>query len=184
MANPVRQPLTSSDLPSDGVHDLATVDPGLRSSIQILVVDENRPLRETTSIFLGQEGYSVTTCGRGTEALDLFKRRRFDIVLLDLYMGQVPGIELLKACLLAHRDTIAIMMTGNPSVATNVEAVQIGAWDYLPKPFSATHLQLVIGRAAHTILATRKSQSGQVAAEENSSNSEHLNVLGRSPSFR
>src|SRR5215470_17880103 len=115
MANPVRQsPTTSSDESATSVADLNTLDPELRANVRILVVDDDRPLRETTSIFLGQEGYSVTTCGRGDEALDLFKRRKFDIALLDLYMSQVPGIELLKACLLAHRDTTVIMMTGNP----------------------------------------------------------------------
>src|ERR1044071_162911 len=98
MADPVRlRPAngsTESTAPPVEVADLTSLDPEVRSSVRILVVDDDRPLRETTSIFLGQEGYSVTTSGRGDEALDLLKRRRFDIVLLDLYMSQVPGIEL------------------------------------------------------------------------------------------
>ena len=47
------------------------------------------------------------------------------------------------------------MMTGNPSVASSIEALRCGAWDYLPKPFSGTHLQVLFGRAAHAVLARR-----------------------------
>jgi DNA-binding NtrC family response regulator len=75
------------------------------------------------------------------EARDLVRRRKFDIVLVDLYMSQVSGLELLRAALEEHRDTIVVVMTGNPSVTSSIEALRAGAWDYLPKPFSATHLQ-------------------------------------------
>lgn len=152
--------------------------------MRILVVDDERTLRESTASFLTSDGYNVTVSGRGDEALDILKHRRFDVVLLDLYMSHVPGMDLLKACLAAHPETIVLIMTGNPSVSTSVEALQAGAWDYLPKPFSATHLQVLIGRAAHTVLVGRETASIKAELDKQHGNSDKINILGQSASFR
>src|SRR5207249_11784514 len=106
-----------------------------RSSIRILVVDDERTLRESCHSVLEAEGYNVVVAGRGNEARDTLKRRPFDITLVDWFMGEVPGSELLRIALATNPGTIVIIMTGNPSVASSLEALQAGAWDYLPKPF-------------------------------------------------
>jgi DNA-binding NtrC family response regulator len=160
------------------------VKPEVRATLRLLIVDDERTLRESCSSMLQHEGYNVTVCGKGEEALDILKRRKFDIVLLDLYMSQVPGMELLRAALETHPDTLAIVMTGNPSVASSVEALRAGAWDYLPKPFSATHLQVLIGRAAHTVMVSRETRALQEKIEEEHGNSERLTVLGTAAAFR
>jgi len=160
------------------------VGPEVRASLRLLVVDDERTLRESCASVLTHEGYNVTSCARGEEALELLKRRPFDIVLIDLYMSQVPGMELLRATLDAHRETIVIMMTGNPSVASSVEALRAGAWDYLPKPFSATHLQILIGRASHAVMVARESRQQQAKLEAEHGNSEKVTVLGVAPAFR
>src|SRR4029077_15940394 len=125
-------------------------------------------------------------CGRGDEALGIVKRRKFDIVLIDLYMSQVPGIELLNACIGTHRDTIAIVMTGNPSVSSSVETLEAGAWDYLPKPFSATHLQLLIGRASHAVMVNREASDLRLQVLQQSTQGEGggTPLIGISPLFR
>ena len=102
------------------------------------------------------EGYNATGVGRGDEAIEMAARSRFDIVLVDLYMTPVPGMEILKAILAARPNTIVIMMTGNASVESSVDALEAGAWDYLPKPFAATHLQVLVGRAAYAVIALRE----------------------------
>src|SRR5262245_56350745 len=160
------------------------VGPDIKASMRLLVVDDERTLRESCASVLQHEGYSVTVCSRGEEARELVKRRPFDIVLIDLYMSQVPGMELLKATLEANKDTIVVMMTGNPSVASSVEALRAGAWDYLPKPFSATHLQILIGRAAHAVMVARESRQQQAKLEAEHGNSEKVAVLGVAPAFR
>src|SRR5512134_2768696 len=132
------------------------ISPEARASVTILIIDDERTLRESCATVLRAEGYNVMVCGRGNEALDLIKRRPFDIVLIDLYMSQVPGMELLRALVDTRRGTIAIVMTGNPSVATSIEALRAGAWDYLPKPFGALHLQVLIGRASHAVMVARE----------------------------
>jgi DNA-binding NtrC family response regulator len=175
---------TDPDLGRD-VTKLLQVDPRARASLNILVVDDERVMRESCASYLEAEGYNVTVCSRGDKALETIKRRAFDIVLVDLYMSQVPGMELLRAALATHPETIVIVMTGNPSVDSSLEALRAGAWDYLPKPFSATHLQILIGRAAHAVVVARESRTMQaeqhkVAGDE----PEKFNVLGSAPAFR
>ena len=126
--------------------------------LQVLLVDDDRTLREGCSSVLQIDGYAVTSTGRGDEAMDLLRRRKFDIVLVDLYLTPVSGMEILRAALAAHRDTIVIVMTGNPSVATSIEALRAGAWDYLPKPFSAQHMQILLGRASHAVAVARETR--------------------------
>jgi DNA-binding NtrC family response regulator len=146
-----------------------------RSSIEVLIVDDEHSLRESCASLLNAEGFQVTVLGRGSEALDLVKRRRFDILLLDLYMAQVSGVEIMRAALHAFPDTLAIVMTGNPSVESSVAVLQEGAWDYLPKPFSATHFQVLIGRASHAVIVARESRKEKEQARRDG------NGLGTDP---
>src|SRR3970040_2980183 len=99
-------------------------------------------------------------------------------------MSEVPAMELLRAALATHPDTIVIVMTGNPSVDSSLEALRAGAWDYLPKPFSATHLQILIGRAAHAVLVARESNELQALTHHEQGESEKTAVLGNSHIFR
>jgi DNA-binding NtrC family response regulator len=158
--------------------------PDLKASVRILIVDDERTLRESCASVLQYEGYQVTGCGRGDEARETLKRNRFDIVLLDLHMPEVPGMRLLRTCLDAQPDTLVIMITGNPSVDSSLEALRAGAWDYLPKPFSGTHLQILIGRAAHAVLVARESNALQAEFARQHGNSELVTVLGTAPGFR
>lgn len=160
------------------------ISPDIKAGIRLLVVDDDRTLREGCASVLQSEGYNVTTVGRGDEALEIVKRRRFDMILLDLYLAPVSGIDVLKAALEAHRDTIVVMMTGNPTVQSNIEALREGAWDYLPKPFSATHLQLLLGRAVHAIMVARETQGVRQQMLQQNGNSDKIVLLGVSASFR
>src|ERR1041385_5932609 len=129
-----------------------------RRKFDILLVDV-RTLRESCASVLQMDGFSVTLAGRAEEAVEMVRRRKFDIVLVDLYMSQISGLKILRATLDANRDTIVVVMTGNPSVTTSIEALRAGAWDYLPKPFSATHLQVLIGRASHAVMMSREANT-------------------------
>jgi DNA-binding NtrC family response regulator len=166
------------------VAGLIPVPPAAKAGTRVLIIDDERSLRESCASVLGAEGYNVATCGRGDEALETLKRRTFDIILVDLYMAQVPGMELLKAALTAHPDSIVIVITGNPSVETSLEALRAGAWDYLPKPFTGTQLQILIGRAAHAVAVARESRALQARNTAEQSNSDKVTVLGAAPSFR
>src|SRR3989440_249759 len=94
------------------------------------------------------------------------------------------GRALLRAALGTNHDTIVIVMTGNPSVESSVEALRQGAFDYLPKPFSASHLQVLIGRAVHTLLVARETREQQETLDRAQVQSDKLTLLGTAPAFR
>ena len=155
-----------------------------KSSISVLVVDDDRALREACVSFFSVEGYDVTSCGSGNAALDVARRKQFDLVLLDLYMTEVPGLEILRAILTTKKDSLVVVMTGNPSVESNLEALRIGAWDYILKPFTPTHLDVLVGRAMHTIAAAQDSRMRAASELASVGNSDLVNCLGIAPSFR
>ncbi len=163
--------------------DSLMISPELKSSLGILVIDDERTLRESCRSVLEADGYRVEVCGRGSDGLTMIQRRRYDIVLTDLYMPDVSGMELLKAAVEASPGTIVIVMTGNPSVASNVEALRAGAWDYIPKPFSATHLQILVGRAAHAVMVARESGAATGEREATTASDKGPQILGVSPAF-
>src|SRR6266487_4075023 len=175
---------TLAPLPARRMPSLPPIDSAARSSIRILVVDDERTLRESCLSVLQAEGYNVAVCGRGNEARDTLKRRPFDITLVDWFMGEVPGNELLQTALTANPGTIVIIMTGNPSVASSLEALQAGAWDYLPKPFSGTQLQILVGRAAHAVVVARESRALEEQRAQHPADGDRIAVLGDAPLFR
>jgi DNA-binding NtrC family response regulator len=169
---------------SGPTRDPLSIPAEVKASIRLLVVDDERTLRESCASVLQMDGYSVTLAARGEEALDLVKNRHFDIMLVDLYMSQVSGLEILRAALDFNRDTIVVVMTGNPSVTTSLEAIRAGAWDYLPKPFSATHLQVLVGRASHAVMVSREASDLRQQLLHQHSHSDDIALIGISPVFR
>src|SRR5216117_1455376 len=189
--SPMSMPLAQNGVSRPGARDeakdvtsLLAIGADAKARIRILVVDDEHTLRESCATVLRQEGYDVTACGRGQDALDLLKRRGFDLVLVDLYMSQVDGLMLLRTALGTNRDTIVIVMTGNPSVESSVEALRQGAFDYLPKPFTATHLQVLIGRAVHTLIVARETQEQRTDLERRHAHSDKITLLGTAPAFQ
>src|SRR5260370_17228694 len=108
-------PIGSAADPSS-VNALLPIGPEDKARIRILVVDDEHTLRESCASVLGVEGYDVTVCGRGSEALALLKRRPFDIGLPDLYMSPIDGTALLRAGLAHNTAAIAILMPHNPTL--------------------------------------------------------------------
>jgi len=169
---------------SSQARDPLAISTEIKGSLRILIVDDDRTLREGCASVLQVDGYNVTVTGRADEAMDMVTRRRFDIILCDLYLTPVSGMEILRAALRAHRDTIVLMMTGDPSVTSSVEALRAGAWDYLAKPFAASHLLVLVGRAAHAVMIARETQSMQIQLKAQTGNSDKVTLIGVSPSFR
>jgi DNA-binding NtrC family response regulator len=185
MASPLTQAERKIPSASESIaRDPLSIPSEVKASIRVLVVDDERTLRESCASVLQMDGYNVTLIGRGEEALETVRRRKFDIILVDLYMSQVSGLEILQATLEAYKDTIVVVMTGNPSVTSSIEALRAGAWDYLPKPFSATHLQVLIGRASHAVMMSREAQDLRVQLMKQIGHSDKIALIGISPLFR
>jgi DNA-binding NtrC family response regulator len=161
-----------------------SLDPSIRKTIEVLIVDDEHSLRESCASLLRSEGFPVSVCGRGDDAQRVLRNKRFDIVMMDLYMSEVSGLDLLDAALSTHPETLIIVMTGNPSVESSVKALRAGAWDYLPKPFSATHFEILVGRAAHAIVVARESRERGGEPSPSTSHSDHVRLYGSSPALR
>ena len=177
-------PLPAAAAPEAIARDPLSIPSDVKASIRVLVVDDERTLRESCASVLQMDGYNVTLIGRGEEALETVKRRKFDVILVDLYMSQISGLQILQAALEAYKDTIVVVMTGNPSVTSSIEALRAGAWDYLPKPFSATHLQVLIGRASHAVMVGREAHDLRLQLMKQNGQSEKIALIGISSPFR
>jgi DNA-binding NtrC family response regulator len=149
-----------------------------RATIKVLVIDDDESIVESSTNVLEHEGYDVRGVLRGSEAEDLVRRGTSDIVLVDLYMSGISGTRLMRTALETKPETIVILITGRPSIESSVEALRQGAWDYLPKPFSAVQLRVLIGRAAHTVVVGRESQ--EIASAAEASDGDEPVLLGES----
>jgi DNA-binding NtrC family response regulator len=156
-----------------------------RTRLRILLVDEERAHGESCAAVLQHQGYNITVCRRAEEALEQLKRASFEVVLVDVSRSPTAGMDLLRAAREAKRNTIVIIITGNPSVESSLEAMHAGAWDYLPKPVSATQLEIIVGRAAYAALAAGEAyESPRLVSGHNAGAGTDPLVLGNSPAFR
>lgn len=114
---------------------------------RILVVDDEESIREFLDIMLRKEGYEVTMAEDGAKAIDLLKKKTFDLVISDMQMPQVTGMELLKHVKDNFPDLLFMMITAFGTTETAVEAMKLGAYDYITKPFKIDEVRIVIGNA-------------------------------------
>ena len=114
---------------------------------RILLVDDDDSLRRVLEVQLQQMGYRVNTAKNGEAALAQLRDSPHDLILTDLRMPGVSGLDLLKNIRAAHPETVVIMLTAYGSVDTAVEAMRAGAYDYLTKPVHQEELALIIKRA-------------------------------------
>ena len=105
-------------------------------SKRILVVDDEATIRMVINQVLTDDGYEVTEAGSGEEALELFKREPFPVVITDIIMGKMNGLELLDELRGTDPDVLVVMMTSQASLDTATSALRSGAYDFLVKPFS------------------------------------------------
>ncbi len=123
---------------------------------RLLVVDDEKVIREILADFLSMEGFHVRTAEDGQEALGELSRARFDLVLSDLKMPNLGGIELLAAIQKHSPQVVTIIMTGFGTVETAIDAMKKGAYDYILKPFK-------VEEVIHTI--RRGLERGRLRAE-------------------
>ncbi|MFM6927688.1 MAG: sigma-54-dependent transcriptional regulator [Bdellovibrio sp.] len=114
---------------------------------RILVVDDEESIREFLEIMLKKEGYEITLAEDGQKAKDLLSKKTFDMIISDLQMPNVTGIELLKFVKESYADTVFMLITAFGTTETAVEAMKMGAYDYLTKPFKIDEVRLNIQNA-------------------------------------
>ena len=100
----------------------------------ILIIDDEKAIRKTLSEILSYEGYKIEEAGDGEEGLKKFKEREYDVILCDIKMPKIDGIEFLEKAKEHNTDIPIIMISGHGTIETAVEAVKKGAYDYISKP--------------------------------------------------
>ncbi|MBC8413125.1 endopeptidase La, partial [bacterium] len=128
---------------------------------RILIVDDEQITLENLKPILEKEGLSVVTANSGSMALEEINRSEFDVIITDLKMNNIDGIDVLEKVKSVSSDTQVIIMTGHATVETAVEAMRKGAFNYITKPFKAADVKSVIKDALQT-KAISKSAKGAV----------------------
>src|SRR3989338_10118289 len=117
------------------------------SKERILIVDDEESIREFLEIMLRREKYEVATASNAKKALKTLEKENFDMVITDIQMPEMNGIELLGKIKDTDSDTVVIMVTAYGSTESAVEAMKLGAYDYITKPFKIDELKIIIKNA-------------------------------------
>jgi len=122
-----------------------------RATKTVLIVDDDqaivRMLKEALGLFRHQHAYKIETAGDGADALAALHRDQFDLVLLDMYMPRMTGLELLAQMRHLKLQTPVLMLTGNDDTRTAADALASGIFAYIPKPFDIRHLDHLVALA-------------------------------------
>jgi len=116
----------------------------------IVIIDDEAFIRENVQRILSEDGYRVLEAANGAEALELMAHEEVDLALLDLNLGPENGLDLLGALKEANPDLLVIIITGYGSVESAVDALKLGAFDYMKKPFKADALRVIVKLALQT----------------------------------
>ena len=145
----------------------------------VLVVEDEEIVRQLLLGLLKEEGYSVDGVASGEEALRALDRELYDLVLLDLNLPGMHGMNVLAAAPALQTDAQFIVMTAFGSVDNAVEAMKLGAYDYVSKPFRTEELLLTLERAAHEAELRREVAQLRRQAE----NGVRAKLVGRAPAM-
>ena len=147
----------------------------------ILVVDDDQAQRELLKEDLEREGFAVEVAAGGRAGVERVKRGGVDLVVSDVKMPDLNGLDLLREVLAVEPSLCVIIITAFGSIETAIRAVKLGAYDYLPKPFETDELLLIVDRA----LGERALRSEVVRLREEVNRRERLdNLIGRSPAMQ
>ena len=114
---------------------------------KILLIDDSKEILETLSEYLRGEGYEVDTSSNGASGILMIEKKFYDIVLTDMMMPGVDGMEVLKYIKANSPESLCIVLTGYGTIKNAVEAIKSGAFDYLAKPVKLDEIQIALQRA-------------------------------------
>ncbi len=119
----------------------------MNKNYSVLVVDDEPGMREFLEIMLTKEGYEVSIASNGEEAIEKIGKESFDLAIVDIQMPGINGIEVLRNTREKNYNTTIIMITAFASHESAIEAMKLGAYDYITKPFKIDEIKLVIRKS-------------------------------------
>jgi DNA-binding NtrC family response regulator len=153
----------------------------MNEQIKILLVDDEQPIREALLLLLKNADYRISGCGSGQEAIQHLESEQFDIVVTDLFLPDITGIDILKKAKGLSPTIEVILITGHASAETAVRAMKEGAFDYITKPLNIEELRVIIAKAIEKqqILNENISLKKQLRDKY-----EFSNIIGSSPAMQ
>lgn len=127
-------------------------------NFEILFVDDEREILSIVEDFLSTQGYSITVVDSGIKAIELIKKRVFDIVFTDLKMPEFGGLELLTAIKEYRPETEVIIVTGYGTIESAIKAMKFGSYDYIQKPIKLDHLKILVDKVIEEIKLQRQNK--------------------------
>jgi two-component system response regulator PilR (NtrC family) len=152
------------------------VEPAVTSG-RLLVVDDERSMRELLAIVLGREGFEVVVAENGQQAIAELERRPVDLLISDIHMPDMTGLDVLRIARTLNPDLAGIMVTAFASTETAIEALRMGAYDYIHKPFNVDELKIVVRAALERRQLKRENVLLKRALQETH---QFSNIIGRS----
>ncbi|MBS8266677.1 sigma-54-dependent Fis family transcriptional regulator [Mesobacillus boroniphilus] len=150
------------------------------SATRLLIVDDEQDLLELLVRRLKRKGFDVDSAGTAEDALELVKKNEYDIGVYDIRLPNMDGIELLKETKKVQPDIEVLILTGHGTIDTAIEAMKVGAFDYITKPYNLSELELTIGKAAENKALKEKNDSmKKIIAQHNG-----FNIIGDSANFK
>lgn len=145
--------------------------------IRILIVDDQLSIRQILFEILSAK-YFCTTASSGEEALLLVEKETFNLVISDIEMDKMSGIDIIPHIHAASPETVVVMISGSQNIESAIEAMRVGAFDYIKKPFEIEHVEIAVERAlSHHLLLVAKHQNENLLEELVKKRTEELNYL-------
>ncbi len=151
------------------------------SNPKILIVDDELILRESLAEWLERDGYETNTAASGEDALEMVKATRYDILFVDIKMGGISGLEVLKKVKADDPEVAVVVITAYGAIATAIEAMRSGAYDYLLKPFDPNELGILIEKILDYQAQARENQ---FLKEQFKDRTRFENIIGQSRSMQ
>jgi len=147
-----------------------------KNNITVLIVDDEPVALKALNRILRTEGYAVDTAGKGKEAIELIHTKKFDIILTDLMIDEISGLDVLSAAKERAPETEVIILTGHGSVDSAIEATKKGAFHYLQKPVKPDEVRHIVKRAIEKLMLTARIQE-----LESGTGHDFPSIIGNSP---
>ncbi len=157
-----------------------TQPPG-KPLLELLLVDDDAELRSDMANFFSRQGHAVEQCSNGEQALEFLERRSFDVVVLDLMMPGMTGLDVLKELPVRHAECEVVVLTGEATVESAVEAMKLGAREFLTKPISLKELDRLVRKAYETGQLRKENQQLKAVLRHQQKPPE---IIGESPQMQ
>ncbi len=153
----------------------------MQSVRRLLVIDDEASIRESLEMFLREKGLAVFTAGTGVEGLDACLKHHPQVVILDIRLPDMSGLEVLKRIVSNDADAKVIMITAFHDMETTIEAMRQGAYDYIHKPLDVDELEQAVTKSLRIAETARSSMT--FLRTDGHSDSRHR-IVGRAPAMR